>query len=269
MRARYRAEARFRLYGLLAIGLTAMFLVVVLTDIVIKGLPAFTQHQLDAAGEGRCRPRSIRRAPRIRPSSAPAISRRWCATRCARNFPRSTDRAGRRLLDGMLSSGAADELRDRVVADPALIGQTVKVPVLLSDDADLYYKGIGTRDQRAHRPRHRDAERHRRRDHDLSTVRTISPTTWSTIKQALSVRARDVRTKRPASRSSRRKRERRRCETPLAAARAPMTRTRDADRDQAAIATMRNPVGNASRSSTTAQPSLQARFDNASGCRDA
>ena len=52
-------------------------------------------------------------------------------------------------------------LRERVVADPALIGQTVKVPVLLSDDADLYYKGIGTRDRSARRPRHRDAERHR------------------------------------------------------------------------------------------------------------
>ena len=46
MRARYRAEARFKFYGLAAIGLTAIFLVVVLTDILIKGLPAFTQHSL-------------------------------------------------------------------------------------------------------------------------------------------------------------------------------------------------------------------------------
>src|SRR5262245_41560795 len=46
VRARYRAEARFRFYGLAAIGLTAVFLVVVLADIVARGLPAFWQHQL-------------------------------------------------------------------------------------------------------------------------------------------------------------------------------------------------------------------------------
>jgi phosphate transport system permease protein len=65
-------------------------------------------------------------------------------------FPEVTDRAGRRLLDGVLSSGAADTLRERVVADPSLVGQTVKVPLLTSDDADLYYHGIGTRIE--HRP---------------------------------------------------------------------------------------------------------------------
>jgi phosphate transport system permease protein len=48
----------------------------------------------------------------------------------------------------VLSSGAADALRERVVSDPALIGQTVKVPLLTSDDADLYYHGIGTRIER-------------------------------------------------------------------------------------------------------------------------
>ena len=37
-------RARFQFYGLAAIGVTALFLVVVLTDIVIKGYPAFTQH---------------------------------------------------------------------------------------------------------------------------------------------------------------------------------------------------------------------------------
>ena len=37
IKARYRAEARFKLYGLIAIGLTAVFLVVVLADIVMKG----------------------------------------------------------------------------------------------------------------------------------------------------------------------------------------------------------------------------------------
>ena len=44
--ARYRAERRFQLYGIARIGVTAVFLVVLLADIFVKGLPAFTQHRL-------------------------------------------------------------------------------------------------------------------------------------------------------------------------------------------------------------------------------
>ena len=126
-----------------AIGLTAVFLVVVLTDIVLKGMPAFTQNnfvlyvQLDPA---EIDPQGTKDPPTIRQGDFQALVRN--ALRAM--FPEVTDRTGRRLLDGLLSSGAADRLRDRVVADPQLIGQTVKAPVLLSERADLYYKGIGT-----------------------------------------------------------------------------------------------------------------------------
>ncbi len=46
VKARYRAETRFKIYGLTAIALAAAFLLIVLADIVVKGLPAFTQHWL-------------------------------------------------------------------------------------------------------------------------------------------------------------------------------------------------------------------------------
>lgn len=144
VRARYRAETRFRLYGLLAIGVTAVFLVVVLTDIVMKGLPAFTQHQLmmDVKVDAEeVDPRGTGDIATIRAGDFQKLVRDAFRAQ----FPDVTDRAGRRQLDGILSSGASDELRRRVVADPKLIGQTVRVPVLISDDADLYFKGIGTR----------------------------------------------------------------------------------------------------------------------------
>ena len=46
-------------------------------------------------------------------------------------FPGVTDRVDRRLLDGILSSGAADDLRDRVVSDPSVIGKTIDIPVII------------------------------------------------------------------------------------------------------------------------------------------
>ena len=48
VKARYRAEARFKLYGLAGIGLTAVFIVAVLADILVKGLPAFVAHWVPA-----------------------------------------------------------------------------------------------------------------------------------------------------------------------------------------------------------------------------
>ena len=43
---RYAAERRFRFYGILAIAVTTVFLVVLFVDIFSKGLPAFTEHRL-------------------------------------------------------------------------------------------------------------------------------------------------------------------------------------------------------------------------------
>jgi phosphate transport system permease protein len=144
VRSRYRAETRFRFYGLFAVGLTAMFLIIVLTDILIRGVPAFTQHWLrlevmvDAA---EIDPKGTRDPAEVRAGDFQLLVRDALRAQ----FPEVKDRAGRRLLDGVLSTAAADGLRNRVVADPALIGQTLAVPLLLSDDIDLYFKGLGTR----------------------------------------------------------------------------------------------------------------------------
>ena len=43
---RYRAERRFKLYGIAAIAVTAVFLVLLFADILAKGLPAFFEHRL-------------------------------------------------------------------------------------------------------------------------------------------------------------------------------------------------------------------------------
>lgn len=143
VRARYRAEARFKAYGLIAIALTALFLVIVLSDVLIKGLPAFTQHYLEMTVKvdpAEIDPQGTRDPTVIASGDFQALVRNQM--RAA--FPEVRDRAGRRQLDGILSTGAADRLRDLVVADPGLVGQSVKFSALLTDDADLYYKGTGT-----------------------------------------------------------------------------------------------------------------------------
>jgi phosphate transport system permease protein len=59
-------------------------------------------------------------------------------------IPGIESRAGEKALTRVLSSGAGDHLSNKLAGDPALIGQTLKVPLLLSASADLYFKGVGT-----------------------------------------------------------------------------------------------------------------------------
>ena len=139
--ARYRAEARFKFYGLAAIALAAAFLLIVLIDILLKGLPAFTQHFLQIemlVDPEEIDPEGTKDLSVIRGGDFQAVARNTLRN----TFPDVTDRSSRRLLDGLLSSGAGDTLQGASLRNPNLIGQTVKMPLLLSDDADLYLKGI-------------------------------------------------------------------------------------------------------------------------------
>lgn len=144
VRARYRSETRFKFYGLTAIAVAALFLLTVLTDILVRGLPAFTQHWLEfevLVDPAEIDPQGTKDPAVIRGGDFQAIARN-----ALRNiFPDAADRASRRLLDGLLSSGAGDAIREQVVANPNLVGQTIRAAILLSDDADLYLKGYGTK----------------------------------------------------------------------------------------------------------------------------
>jgi phosphate transport system permease protein len=143
VRSRYRSEGRFRFYGAFALILTSIFVVAVLTDIVMKGLPAFWQHSLVLEVPVKAEtfdPSGARDPNAIRQADYYTFTRDIMRAQ----FPTVEGRQQRRAIDSLLSSGAANELRDRLAADPSLIGQTVKARFLLSDDADLYLKGVET-----------------------------------------------------------------------------------------------------------------------------
>jgi phosphate transport system permease protein len=57
-------------------------------------------------------------------------------------FPDVTDRDDRKLLKALVSDGGPFTLRDRVVADPALIGQSVTLTMPVSDPFDQLAKGL-------------------------------------------------------------------------------------------------------------------------------
>ncbi len=134
---RYRAERRFRAYGLGALALTALFLAFLVIDIVVKALPALSEHLVELPVE-----LSADKFDAANPAAGDYTGLAKDALKAA--FPNLAGRADRKALLSALSSGAGDDLRAAVVSDPSMIGKKHNWDFLLSDDADLYFKGIQT-----------------------------------------------------------------------------------------------------------------------------
>jgi len=136
---RYRKEKRFRAYGFMAVMVGFIFLAILLADIIGKALPAFTQHWIklevsfdtgildidENSGEAT-----------IREANYSAVAKQSIYSL----FPEVKKRQDKRKLTAMLSSSTEYQLRDMLLAEPELSGQTKSVWVLADDDLDTYYK---------------------------------------------------------------------------------------------------------------------------------
>ena len=136
---RNRAEQRFRLYGLTAvlIGLTAVLLL--FTDIVSKGHGAFrvTYIQLDITYD-----QELIGIDNLTDPQQLALANWQALPKVAlRNqFPDVSGRRDKRSLYGLVSNGSGFDLKDRLLANPILLGDSEQLWILADDDIDTYYK---------------------------------------------------------------------------------------------------------------------------------
>ena len=140
IKKRNRAERRFRLYGQGAVMLAIAFLVIMFVSIFSNGYSAFYQTTVridvnvdtaalgvDAGSDGKA----------LYSADYQALIKKTLRGM----FPAAKNRNDKRALYNLISTGAAFDLRDRVVADPSLLGKTVSLNVPASDDVDMAMKG--------------------------------------------------------------------------------------------------------------------------------
>jgi phosphate transport system permease protein len=142
LKDRYAAERRFKALGVGSLVLTVAFLFVLLGNIFVKAIPAFSEHVavLDVALDPAIiDPDGKKDAATLASADYASVAHAAVAT----VIPGIEGRAAKKQLSSILSSGAGNDLRARVLADPSLIGKTIKMPLLLSAAADLYLKGDG------------------------------------------------------------------------------------------------------------------------------
>ena len=136
---RKRAESRFRWYGRIAIFIGLAAVMVLFTDIISKGHGAFqvSYIQLDVEYDQEL----IGVANMTDP--AQLADGNWDAVPKAALRAKFTDVSGRRdkrKLYSLLSNGAGFDLKDRLIANPLLLGEQEHIWILADDDIDTYYK---------------------------------------------------------------------------------------------------------------------------------
>ena len=145
LRRRYAAEARFKWYGIIAIAIALATLIVLLGTITWRGLPAFMQThvQLDVYLD----PEEIDPTGERDPLVLTSANYQGLANQALYDlFPEVSGRGERRNLRAMISPGAGFDLRQMVLQNPSLIGQTLSITVPTSDDIDQLAKGATDRE---------------------------------------------------------------------------------------------------------------------------
>jgi phosphate transport system permease protein len=135
LKRRYAREGRFRLYGLLAIGVAVGFLLLLLGRIIEQGHTAFYTHSvtvpvyMDPARVDRAYPQGTNFELLV---AEQQLARMGIAD----------DAAGTKAtaLRSLFSSELKFAAAARIQSNPELIGQTVPITAPVSDDADLYFK---------------------------------------------------------------------------------------------------------------------------------
>lgn len=140
LQRRYRAERRFRFYGAGAILLALGALSIMLISIVIMGSGAFRQSviKLDIYFDAQILDPGNAGNPR---ALVTADFQALAKASLRQLFPGVTSRGDLRALYALLSRGAGNALRDKVMASPGVIGTRAAMWLLVSDDLDLLVKG--------------------------------------------------------------------------------------------------------------------------------
>jgi len=136
---RYRAEKRFRAYGILSILFGLACLLILFTDIISKGHTAFLQTyvQLEVTYDQELLEiTDISNAQQL----ATADYQGMVKAALRDQFSDATGRRDKRDLYALVSNGSGFNLRNKLEDQPKLLNETISVWLLADDDVDTYIK---------------------------------------------------------------------------------------------------------------------------------
>ena len=164
LKKRYFKENLFKASGVISIGIAFVFLIILLTDITIKAMPAFIQTQIELELN-----LSEEALGVTKNSSADDIKnvdyRNVIRDALKKQFPEVKKRKQKKDLYSLVSFGAEYQLRDYVIDNPEVIGSQMKLNLFADDDVDAVMKGTIDRNL--------DETSRRVKDFKLSLIETL------------------------------------------------------------------------------------------------
>ncbi len=154
---RYRAEKRFKAYGIAAIAFGMACLLFLFADIIGKGHSAFLQTyvKLNVTMDAEILEISdISNADQVAAANYQGIIKQSLRDR----FPDVSGRRDKRKLYGLVSNGAGFDLRKKLEEKPELLGESFDIWVLADDDLDTYIKSRGDNPENAFTERMSDKQ---------------------------------------------------------------------------------------------------------------
>ncbi|WP_114394924.1 phosphate ABC transporter permease PstA [Oleisolibacter albus] len=152
LRARYAAEQRFKIYGILAIAVACLMLVVLLFTITREGMTAFWQTAIRlevTIDPAKIDPKGTRNPADFDRAAFQDVIHEALYTR----FPQAEGRIARKELRGLISPVAGVFLAKEVGDDAAMLGRTIQVWIPASDAINQIEKGrIDRNEEEANRP---------------------------------------------------------------------------------------------------------------------
>ena len=145
IKKRNAAEKRFKWYGRLSIAFGMACVLFLFTDIVSKGIGAFTQTYINVDIEFNAESLSLSidsTEEEIRSASFNSFFKKTLREQ----YPEAKSRKEKRQLYGLFSSDMPLILRDMVINNPNIIGTTQTVSMIADDDFDTFYKHTYGRD---------------------------------------------------------------------------------------------------------------------------
>ncbi|WP_158963610.1 phosphate ABC transporter permease PstA [Chachezhania sediminis] len=154
IRRRHAKERRFRTFGMIAVGIGVLALVVLVGSVLKQGLPAFSQTFIDVPvylDPAKLDPDGNRDPEEMKKVLTFGYSPLIAAGLQADLVKRGLDKEGvtAKEVAALVSKGAAAQLRDYVLAHPKKLGETIEFRFLANGRVDGYLKGRVTMESAA------------------------------------------------------------------------------------------------------------------------
>ncbi|WP_299770532.1 phosphate ABC transporter permease PstA [uncultured Pseudoteredinibacter sp.] len=136
---RYRAEKRFKAYGIASIGFGLLCLVFLFTDIIGKGYTAFVQSYIQL--EVNLDADTLDISDPSDPNQIAGANYMGVVKKALRErFPDVSGRRDKRKLYRLVSNGSGFDLRKMLEADPSILNTKQTIWLIADDDIDTYIK---------------------------------------------------------------------------------------------------------------------------------